>query len=122
MNEIDIDRLTRSLLEDQLEKPSSHLNTRIMNQIMQEKRTLQQIQISGDLSIGWLVICCLLISSAGGAVGYMWIWDQPSFQQIQQTLAPYLSYLCTLGMIVSIFLVFDLIGNKMDRKITSRSV
>ena len=49
MNEIDIDRLTRSLLEDQLEKPSSHLNTRIMNQIMQEKRTLQQIQISGDL-------------------------------------------------------------------------
>ena len=31
MNEIDIDKLTRSLLEDQLEKPSSHLNTRIMN-------------------------------------------------------------------------------------------
>ncbi|MDD7632473.1 MAG: hypothetical protein SOY43_04070 [Parabacteroides sp.] len=122
MNELDIDKLTRSLLEDQLEKPSSHLNTRIMNQIMQEKRTLQQIQISSDLSIGWLVICCLLISSVGGVIGYLWIWNQPSFQQLQQTMAPYLPYLCTLGMIVSIFLLLDLIGNKMDRKITSRSV
>ena len=46
MNEIDIDKLTRSLLEDQLEKPSSHLNTRIMNQIMQEKQSLRPIQIS----------------------------------------------------------------------------
>ena len=65
MNEIDIDKLTRSLLEDQLEKPSSHLNTRIMNQIMQEKKSLRPIQISSELSIGWLVACCLLITGVG---------------------------------------------------------
>ena len=122
MNEIDIDKLTRSLLEDQLEKPSSHLNTRIMNQIMQENQSLRPIQISSELSIGWLVACCLLITGVGGMVGYWWIWDQPTFQHLQQSVAPYLPYLCTLSMIVSIFILLDLIGNKIDRKITSRSI
>lgn len=111
MENKDLDRLTRRLMEGTAERPSASLNTRIMALIRQQqtaKIAFVPNMPSTASWLGWFLVYLLL---AAGAFYYMYA-NKLTMRVILEEMIPYLSLVLTCALAVPLYIA----GVWLDRK------
>lgn len=111
MENKDLDRLTRRLMEGTAERPSASLNTRIMALIRQQqtaKIAFVPNMPSTASWLGWFLVYLLL---AAGAFYYMYA-NKLTMRVILEEMTPYLSLVLTCALAVPLYIA----GVWLDRK------
>lgn len=111
MENKDLDRLTRRLMEGTAERPSASLNTRIMALIRQQqaaKIAFVPNMPSTASWLGWFLVYLLL---AAGAFYYMYA-NKLTMRVILEEMTPYLSQVLTCALAVPLYIA----GVWLDRK------
>ena len=111
MENKDLDRLTRRLMEGTAERPSASLNTRIMALIRQQqtaKIAFVPNMPSTASWLGWFLVYLLL---AAGAFYYMYA-NKLTMRVILEEMTTYLSLVLTCALAVPLYIA----GVWLDRK------
>lgn len=111
MENKDLDRLTRRLMEGTAERPSASLNTRIMALIRQQqaaKIAFVPNMPSTASWLGWFLVYLLL---AAGAFYYMYA-NKLTMRVILEEMTHYLSLVLTCALAVPLYIA----GVWLDRK------
>ena len=115
MENKDLDRLTRRLMEGTAERPSASLNTRIMALIRQQQAA--KIAFVPNMPsiaswLGWFLVYLLL---AAGAFYYMYV-NKLTMRVILEEMTPYLSLVLTCALADRCILqVYGWIGKEIKK-------
>lgn len=121
MKQLDLDQMTRQLMEGQTEAPSKDLNLHIMETIMQEKRAQQNLPDLSVPSLTNLLVGLGLFLLLTGVVLGAFRYAPEQMKPIGDLLEQYGLFGIPFGVGVTAYLLLDQWGKKMDREWLSRS-
>lgn len=111
MENKDLDRLTRRLMEGTAERPSASLNTRIMALIRQQQAAKIAFVPNMPSTASWLGWFLVYLVLAAGAFYYMYA-NKLTMRFILEEMTPYLSLVLTCALAVPLYIA----GVWLDRK------
>lgn len=111
MENKDLDRLTRRLMEGTAERPSASLNTRIMALIRQQQAAKIAFVPNMPSTASWLGWFLVYLVLAAGAFYYMYA-NKLTMRVILEEMTPYLSLVLTCSLAVPLYIA----GVWLDRK------
>lgn len=111
MENKDLDRLTRRLMEGTAERPSASLNTRIMALIRQQQASKIAFVPNMPSTASWLGWFLVYLVLAAGAFYYMHT-NKLTVRIILEEMTPYLSLVLTFALAVPLYIA----GVWWDRK------
>lgn len=111
MENKDLDRLTRRLMEGTAERPSTSLNTRIMALIRQQQASKIAFVPNMPSTASWLGWFLVYLVLAAGAFYYMHT-NKLTVRIILEEMTPYLSLVLTFALAVPLYIA----GVWWDRK------
>lgn len=109
-----IDQLTRNLMKDTAEQPSSSLNMRIMALIMKEKQLIRKCKMKGlpspaAIMTGFVVYMLIIVGV------FYWGFSSTGTTQPNSIIA-FFPILLTIGGGVSFFFLFSQLDNWLKQK------
>lgn len=111
MENKDLDRLTRRLMEGTAERPSASLNTRIMALIRQQQAAKIAFVPNMPSTASWLGWFLVYLVLAAGAFYYMYA-NKLTMRVILEEMTPYQSLVLTCALAVPLYIA----GVWLDRK------
>lgn len=111
MENKDLDRLTRRLMEGTAERPSASLNTRIMALIRQQQASKIAFVPNMPSTASWLGWFLVYLVFAAGTFYYLYT-NKLTMRVILEEMTPYLSLVLTFALAIPLYIA----GVWWDRK------